>query len=250
MHQLVAWLDRYTPLLLLISALVFDVAFFLSVLRAETFEGGLWSRTLVGLAALLITTLALFLLTSKIVDANRFKRLEDSLTGTMPLRWLTPRRVLWEDVQKLAETVPARTIVRATSMGRAAKDGPPQLWPDNVAYLQALAHRSAELAAAEHYLKYRVLLSNSFARAYVDERWPILHQAGMRSELFEPKSLDEVWSIDVLIINNTVIIGFPTWPHEPKLSAGLRIDNPEVASALSDWFDGLFEQGVIVPRPE
>ncbi|WP_437515990.1 hypothetical protein [Sorangium sp. So ce1099] len=105
-------------------------------------------------------------------------------------------------------------------------------------YLEALARRIREqIDSNGNEMQYRlVVASHALSRNALNSRTSIFEQHGV-GKYFRHVELQGSWSLDMLIIDDSIIIGLPSIASRTRTRQAVRITHPEFVNGARMWFE-------------
>lgn len=167
---------------------------------------------------------------------------EQALVSTLSVRALTDERMVYGEAIQLVNAAKDSDTIRATSLGAGTSLSKSPPFDE---YLLAVARRVKTSKERGGALTYRVVMGYGPTNGEVPplkrqqairQRRQLFGAAGVLDRLFI-RSVDTSWSLDMLIVGDSMIVGFPTLSRETVVRLGLRISDKRFVGCVSQWFD-------------
>lgn len=158
---------------------------------------------------------------------------------------------IFVEARRMVERCKGHEVIRATSITTA--------WPGSEdsetkyveEFLRALASRCSAAKKDGESLLYKTVLGfpagtrgepPEHKKLSIINRRKFFDNEGAGDRLIM-KYIETDWSLDVLIVGDSMIIGFPTLPRDRSLYLGLKIHNAEFVEHVAHWYDHCVLEG-------
>lgn len=167
---------------------------------------------------------------------------QQALISTVSVRALLDDRMVYGEATRLVHAAKDSDAIRATSLGATTKAAESLPFDE---YLSAVAKRIKTSKERGGALTYRVVMGYGPTKnkepptqkqRAIRQRRQIFGAEGVLDRLFI-RSVETLWSLDVLIVGDSMIVGFPTLAQESIIRLGIRIADEDFVRSVSQWFD-------------
>ena len=167
---------------------------------------------------------------------------QQALVSAVSVRALTDEKMVYREASRLVNEADDSDIIRATSLG--SPPDPPKSPPFD-RYLLGVAKRIRASKERGGSLTYRIVMgyrpTNGSGpplakREGIRQRKEVFRAEGVLDRLLI-RSIDTTWSLDILLVGDSMIIGFPTLAGRRHIRLGLRITDKDFVGRVTQWFD-------------
>lgn len=171
---------------------------------------------------------------SDMVEA--FNVVQQALVAAVPFRVLTSEKAIFEEANRIINACKDADVIRATGLTPGAsthqEDSAFQL-----RYLQTVAKRVKKARERGGSLSYRVVLgSGSDRQQSIQMRRDVFSTEGVLDRMVI-KSVDMTWPLELLLVGDSLIIGFVSLTGDLTFRVGVRVTNKDLIRHVSEWYD-------------
>ncbi|MDQ3705889.1 MAG: hypothetical protein M3437_11810, partial [Chloroflexota bacterium] len=166
------------------------------------------------------------------------------LASKLDARKLLDEKSLYEEAQRLVQTVSNTDTIRATSLSIDVSSASVRS-TYNVAFLKAAALRIRQARELGGTLTYRVVIGyehtagkepSANMKAYQQTRRKIFSDQRASNGL-DARCVDAVWPLEFFLVADSIIISFVRLKGESAIQMGMLITDKELARIASEWYD-------------
>jgi hypothetical protein len=164
---------------------------------------------------------------------------------------LPSHEAIYREAQRMVEHCKGHGVIRATSISTGWPESDDPDYQCVLDFFKVLAAKCARAKREGKDLLYETILGfpagtggipTPRKKKSVTERLRVFGHENARDRI-RLMYLETEWSLDVLIVDREMIIGFPTLPKDRKFNLGLKIKDPEFVERVVNWYDHCVREG-------
>jgi len=172
---------------------------------------------------------------SDMVEA--FNAVQQVLVTAVPFRVLTSEKAIFEEAIHIINVCKDSDIIRATGLTPEALTQQQGSTVQFQSYLSTIAKRIKKAKEQGGSLSYRVVLGSERDRQQsIQIRRDVCSSEGVLDRLVI-KSVEMTWPLEILLVGDSMIIGFVSLTGDLTFRVGVRVTNRDLIRHVSEWYD-------------
>jgi hypothetical protein len=156
--------------------------------------------------------------------------------ASAPFQVLIGQERIFNELIRLVNECDDDDLIKATGLTPEPKAITEYAHPE---WFETVARRIKKAKGNDRSLAYRVVLgkeSPDRRRKSIEERYQAFSAAGVLDRL-SIRSVNMTWPMEMLIVGNSVFLGFVSSARDLPFRAGIMVTHKELAGIISDWYN-------------